>query len=156
MLVAPVEHEQGESLSRVTYNFPRLSCSTPWVELEAMGGNFFLLGRGIFLPFIKHIEVYRVLKDQFSSKSFLCCLQLEEESSKLFQKILKDHKIVLKTNDKNSIRAIDRWILSFSCTLWKGVFCDFFRKGATYSKGSEFLAHYDSEKAVKCAVLRYF
>lgn len=81
---------------------------------------------------------------------------MEEEASNLLQKILADDKIELKVNAGNPIVAIDRWISSFTCTLWKRVFCDFFVKGSTYSKGREFLAQHDTEKAVKRAVLRYF
>lgn len=83
-------------------------------------------------------------------------MQLEEESSILFEKILQNDKIVLKIDEDNCVVAIYKWILSFSCTLWKRAFCDFFGKGATYSKGREFVAQLDTKKAAKRAVLQYF
>ena len=81
---------------------------------------------------------------------------MEEAASNLFGKIVDDDKIVLRVDDDNPVVSIDKWILSYCCTLWKRVFREFFGNKATYSKGREFLAQHDTEKAARRAVLRYF
>ena len=70
---------------------------------------------------------------------------------------MKEDKIVLKELSlAKPVVPIEKWILAYNCLLWKRAFRDFFVKGATFTKGKEFLSQPNIEKASKRAVVCYF
>ena len=86
---------------------------------------------------------------------FLVFSQLEEETGKLYDRIMDEDQIVLGAA-ADTIIPIQRWIEKWSLVLWKRTFREFFSRNSTFSKKVEFLSQADTEKALKRVVMRYF
>ena len=88
---------------------------------------------------------------------FLLFLQLEEETSKLYDLIVEEEKIELNSEGLlEPVVPIARWVMRAGCRFWKRAFREFLAADALFTKTKDFDSQNDTAKAVRRMIVRYF
>ena len=84
-------------------------------------------------------------------------LQLEEETTKLYNLIIEEEKIQLNSEELlEPVIPIGRWVMRSGCRFWKRSFREFLAADALFTKTKDFHTQNDTDKAVKRMIIRYF